>query len=378
MAKSSKLRVMISSRCNDSFPANSKGRPLSDIRKALKTEVEALEVFGKHIIEVWINEDTPPQGGTWDSWDVCMQAVMDCDILVALSNGNAGWAQSGGDIGICHAELMTGLSGSPGKVRLISLGNVKPAKNAEGVRNRRFQDFVDKQSLFRGGTVSTETELKERVKEAVRDALVVLAQAGVRESSKGRFHSGEALDWSRLDFNARQAEMRRVLRDAMRQRAGSSEDGEHLLVRLQDVDVLCVPSAIPAALTVGAAKEMVGQPFLRDHELTPVLSRRKGTRGGPVHVIACHKNATETQATRLLGFPDATVVSAPFGIFVADGIQKVQFVFIVNCRDESTTRHGAQRFFEWLAQTGEEALVAERAQARARIAAAIARETNKA
>jgi len=365
---------MISSRCNDAFPANSKGRPLSDIRKALKAEVEALEVFGKPVVEVWINEDTPPQGGRWDSWDVCIQAVKDCDVLIALSNGNAGWAQSGGDIGICHAELMTGLTRSPGKVRLISLGNIRPTKTAEGERNRRFQEFVDKQSLFRGATVSTETELNERVKEAIRDALIALAQAGVRESSKGRFHSGEALDWSRLHFNARQAEMRRVLRDAMRQRAGSSEDGAHLFVRLGDVDVLCVPTAIPAALTVSAAKEMVGQPFLRDHELSPVLSRRKGTRGGPVHVIACHKTATEAQATRLLGFPDATVVSAPFGVFVADSVQKVQFAFIVNCRDESTTRHGAQRFFEWLAQTGEEALVAERAQARSRIVAAIAKE----
>ncbi|MCG3201471.1 MAG: hypothetical protein NFCOHLIN_01341 [Gammaproteobacteria bacterium] len=375
MAKSSKLRVMISSHCNDTFPANSKGRPLSEIRRTLKAEIEAVEVFGKPIVEVWINEDIPPQGGTWDSWDVCIQAVTQCDVLIALSNGNAGWAQSGGDIGICHAGLMTGLSRSPGKVRLISLGNVKVSKAAEGERNRRFQEYVEKQSLFRGGTVSTERELMERVKEPLRDALVALTQAGVRESSKGRFHSGEALDWSRLHFNARHAEMRRVLRDAMRQRTGSSEDGDHLFVRLRDVDVLCVPTAIPAALTVSAAKEMVGQPFLRDHELSPVLSRRKGTHGGPVHVIACHKTATEAQAIRLLGLPDATVVSAPFGVFVADGVQKVQFAFIVNCRDESTTRHGAQRFFEWLAQTGEEALVADRAQARARIVAAIARET---
>src|SRR5205085_3247372 len=112
------------------------------------------------------------------------------------------------------------------------------------------------------------------------------------------------------------------------------------------------------------AKEMVGQPFLRDHELVESL---KGSRGGPVHVIACHKTATEAQATRLLGFPDATVVSSPFGVFVADNIQKVQFAFIVNCRDETNTRHGAQRFFKWLSETGEEALVASRAIARARI-----------
>ncbi|MHB8118113.1 MAG: hypothetical protein ACYDHX_05220 [Methanothrix sp.] len=159
--------------------------------------------------------------------------------------------------------------------------------------------------------------------------------------------------------------------DAMRQRADSSDDGDHLIVKLAGMDILVVPDAIPAAITVGAAKEMVGQPFLHDHELSQVL---KGKRGGPVHVIGCHKNATEAQATKLLGFPDATVVSAPFGVFVADNIQKVQFAFIVNCRDDANTRHGVQRFFEWLEQTGEDALVADRARARAHIVSAIARE----
>jgi len=342
--------------------------------RELKKEIEALEVFGNPIIEVWINEDTPPQGGTWDSWDVCLQAVDDCDVLIVLSNGNAGWAKSGGDIGICHAELMRGLSRAPGKVRLISIGNIDTPATIEGKRNRRFQEYVNSQNLFRGGDVASEADLKARLKEAVRDALIALAQAGVRESSKGRFHSGEALDWTRLDFTSRQATMRRVLRDAMLQRSDSSEEAEHLFVRLRESDVLCVLSAIPAALTISAAKEMVGQPFLRDHVLSPVLSKHNRKRAGPVHVIACHKTATESQATRMLGFPDATVVRTPFGVFVADPVQKVQFAFIVNCRDESTTRHGVQRFFEWLEQTGEEVLVAKRAQARARIVAAIAKE----
>ena len=375
MAKSSKLRVMISSRNNDIFPVKPPGRPLSDIRKDLKTELENLTVFGKNIFEVWINESVPPQGGTWDSWDTCMLAVNDCDILIVLSNGDAGWAQSAGEIGICHAELMTGLSRSPGKVRLIELGNIAIAKNAEGERNQRFQNYVKKQSLFRGGTVKTEIELKERVREAILDAVVSLAQAGVREFGKGRFHSGDALDWSRLDFKARQAEMRRVLREAMRLRTGSADDDTNLIIKLGGLQVVVVPDAIPAAFSVSAAREMVGQPFLRDHELSAVLS--KGKRGGPVHVIGCHKTATETQASKLLGFPDATIVSGPFGVFVADNIQKVQFAFIVNCRDETTTRHGVQRFFEWLNQTGEDLLVAERAQARARIVQAVAKEVKQ-
>lgn len=365
---------MISSRCNDPFPANARGKPLSEVRKKIKQAIERQEVFGEKLFEVWINEDTPPQPGSVDSWEACLKAARECDVFIALSNGNAGWGKEGGDVGICHAELMTALSQTPGKVRLIDLGTVAPDDTAQGHRNRRFQEYVGRESLFRGGTVSSIADLEARIGEAIHDALLTLAQAGVRESSKGRFHRGEALHWSHLSFLERRSEMRRILRDAMLEKAGArkaGDEGELVFARLADTDVLLVPDAIPERLSVAPAKELVGQPFLHDHRHAPLL---RGEKGGPVHVIACHKSATETQATKLLGFPDATVVKAPFGIFVADDVQKVQFAFIVECRDETTTRHGAQRFFEWLLQSGEEGYVARRARARARIVRAIAKE----
>lgn len=374
MATSSKLRVMISSRCEDYFPTGQKKTKLSDVRKELKAEIDAMEIAGKKAFEAWINEEAPPKGGTWDSWDVCLEAVKDCNILLVICNGNAGWADGAGEIGICHAELTTGLSIAPAKVRLIALENVpvpKSPKTAEDKRNQRFQAEVSKHSLFRGGTVKTTADLKKRIKEALHDAVISLAQSGVREASRGKFHSGAALDWTRLDFVSRQTEMTRILREAILARSGSIEDSGQVLAQIGGQQILCESHAIPAALTVGAAKEMVGQPFLRDHMLAASLS---GKRGGPVHIIACHKNATETQALKLLGFPDATVVTAPFGVFVADPVQKVQFAFITNCRDETTTRHGLQRFFEWLKQTGEDGLLADRAARRARIVRAIAKE----
>ena len=214
MAKSSKLRVIISSRCTDSFPAAG-GRPLSEIRKELKQKIETLEVFGRKVFEVWINEETPPQGGTWDSWDVCLRAVKDCDILISLCNGNAGWANKSdaGGIGICHAELMTAMSQAPAKVRLVALPNLAITKTADGKRNQRFQDYVAENNRFRGATVATEIELNRRVEEALGDALIALAQSGVGESSKARFSSGQALDWSRLDFRlAPKKNARRVAR----------------------------------------------------------------------------------------------------------------------------------------------------------------------
>ncbi len=383
MPKSTKLRVMISSRCDDKFPAGPTEWPLTEIREQLKHEIEALQVFGKQLFEVWINEDAPPQGGNLDSWSVCLRAAQECDIFICLFTGYAGWANNGGSIGICHAELMAVLSTTPGKVRIIEIDEEKIAikmekslekKRSAAERNQSFKKFVKVQNLFRGGIVATVDDLKQRVKEALYDALLGLAQAGVREVSKGRFHSGQALDWSRLDFQGRRKEMTRVLREAMLKRTAAQEDGEHLIVTLADNQLLVVPDAIPAAFSVAPARDMVGQPFLYDYKFSRVLNKFKGKRGGPVHIIACHKTATEAQAMKLLGFPDATVVSAPFGIFVADDIQKVQFAFIVNCRDESTTRHGVQRFFEWLSQTGEDARVATRAQARARIVSAIAEE----
>jgi hypothetical protein len=373
MARSSKLQVMISSRCKDLFPNTAEGCSLSDIRKDLKKEIESIELFGKTVFEVWISDETPSKPGDQDSWDTCLQAVKNCDIFIALYNGNAGWAQNGGDIGICHAELSTALSLAPGKVRLIELEGVTSTFDTpDGIPNSRFQDYVKKQNLFRGKKVKNVDELKECVNEVLYDALITLAQTGVRDASKGKYHSGEALDWSRLDFKRRAEEMRRILSDVIRKNSGSSSTKEgHLFANIGGTDVLVVPHAIPSTISAGQAKEMVGQPFLNDHQFDTLLMEE---RGGPLHLIACHKNATETQATKMLGFQDATVVNAPFGVFVADNIQKVQFVFIVNCRDESTTRHGTQRFFEWLGQTGEDVFLAKRALARARIVHAIASE----
>jgi hypothetical protein len=365
---------MISSRCKENFPAVATGRSLSEIRKELKTEIEATKIFDKPAFEVWINEVTPPQRGTWDSWDTCIEAVKDCDVLISLYNGHAGWGSTSSDIGICHAELMTGLEQAPGKIRLINLGNIAEAKtNEEKQRNERFDKYVNTQNLFRGGEVHSIDDLKQRVKEAIYDALINLTQSGVREASKGKFHSGESLQWSRLNYKERQEKMCRVLIDAITKRPNSKEDGNVLFASLGGKEVLFIPNAIPDSISVSQAKEMVGQPFLRDHEYHDVIS---DNQGGPVHIIACHKGATEIQAKKLLGFPDATVVNAPFGVFVADNIQKVQFVFIVNCRDETTTRYGVQRFFEWLEQNGEDMLLAARALARTRIIKAIAKESS--
>jgi hypothetical protein len=51
---------------------------------------------------------------------------------------------------------MRALSQAPGKVRLIAIGDIAITKTDEGVRNKRFQEYVLLQSLFRDCIVSTE------------------------------------------------------------------------------------------------------------------------------------------------------------------------------------------------------------------------------
>lgn len=365
---------MLSSRCNDAFPpAHTKAsQTLSEIRKELKKDIEGFRIFGKKLFDVWINEDAAPAPGTVDSWEKCLGEVRDCDVLIVLSNGNAGWAKTAGDIGICHAEYMEGLSTARGKVWLIALGDIKVTSDDQGRRNQRFQEYVATQTPFRGGEVKTIAELKGRVKDALVDALVTMTRRGVHDSGSSRFDMGKALDWSRLGFKERKAEMETVLKSAIGDRKGSKRLSEGVVTQIAGEGVLVVCHAIPAALGISAARELVGQPFLRDHELVGSLGIGVG---GPLHIIACQKSATEAQAIGLLGFPDATIVSGPFGIYVADKVQKVQFVFLVNCRDEARTRHATQRFLEWLEQTGEDELLRARAAARSRIIKAIAAET---
>lgn len=84
-------------------------------------------------------------------------------------------------------------------------------------------------------------------------------------------------------------------------------------------------------------------------------------------MIACQKSVSESQAVRQLGFPDAVVVSAPFGVYVADDVQKIQMAFIANCRDETTTKENVQAFLNWLNDHGEAKYLVQRAQKRRQI-----------
>ena len=87
---------------------------------------------------------------------------------------------------------MEGLRSAQAKVRLVALPTVAGAQGSAGERNRRFQDYLSRQSAFRGGEVKTAADAKKRVFEALSDAVVSLTQRGVQATASTRFDVGAA------------------------------------------------------------------------------------------------------------------------------------------------------------------------------------------
>ena len=137
----------------------------------------------------------------------------------------------------------------------------------------------------------------------------------------------------------------------------------------EEHSILVKCHAVPDSMTVSAAKEMIGQPFLHDYKDNNFLG---DNYVGTVHLIACYSKVTEAQTRKLIGCPDVMIVSPPFGIYAVEHIQKIQLVLISNCRDDTSTRNGVQRFFTWLEQSGESDDMLKRAIYRTKIIKTIA------
>ena len=361
-----KIKIMISSQCKRQFPDG--GRTLTALRQDLRDRIEAQTLFGHKLFEVWINEDSPGRGTDINSWDACLAEVRKADILIVLNAAHGGWAPSDGDIGICHAELMTAHNASPAKIRIIPLSSTQPMADELATTNARFKAYVDRINPF-APSVKTEAELFDAVEKAVADAVASLVGLGVREAGKGGFSLGDALAWSRLSFEERAERMRSTMVSALVESGGTAQGTAGVAVKIAGGKVMVQPHAAPASLSVAQAREYVGRPFLTDHGATPSYGR--GIHG-PLHVIACQTGITSAQARTLLGFPDATIVTPGFGIFVADEVQQIQFALLRDCRDDTSTRSAVHRLLGWLVESGEDQLVLERAKRRRIIADTIA------
>jgi hypothetical protein len=371
MADPRKIKVMISSRGESTVAFDDGRMKLATLRKEIKRQLEGLELFGEPLFEVTINEEASSDWGINDFWAWSLEQVDEHDLILVIYNGDSGFAFADDDVGICHAELMQAMNFAPAKVRMVTVPWIKPAGRSKA-RNESFQEYVNKLGLF-SPPKATLDDARAAVLDALRAGIDKLIELGVIKAAQSEFVDRSSLQWDLLDFAQRQAAMTGTLHKALKGRAGASayQQGVALEVFRRSVAFHC--TAVPAAMGVPAAREMVGQPFLEDYRHVEEI-KAAGAIGGPVHLIACHKGVTESQAMKMLGFPDATIVTTDFGVYVADRVNKIQMVFIRNCRNATTTRHGVQRMFDWLERAGEAERLARRAKSRLRIVSAVAAE----
>lgn len=373
------LKLMISSRCDATKLLDDNGNQvsLSDARKEWKVAIERETYLGRKLVSVWINEEEVADQGS-DSWDECLRQASDCDLFVSIFDGSAGWQdRRNPGIGICHAEFDAAFGQAPEKVRVIKLANAKATPGAD----MSFLNALTKANLFqtvvakRDDKFAKKSDLTKAVEKVVRELLLRLAHAGAAELNRSGPNIGQALDWSRMNFQQRADAIKASITKALSNRpsATANAGGEITVVKLDGTDVAMVSHAIPAAFGVSAAKEMTGQPFLRDHEYMADFKDDEDI-SGPIHIIGCSKTVTEAQAIALLGFPDATIVSGSFGIYVADNVQKIQMCLVANCRDAASTTHGVQRMFDWLDRSGESDHLLRRAKSRRKIVDALIAE----
>ena len=368
------LRVMLSSRNRDSIPFPTGKKPtLTEIRTDLKKTIESIKFGSSKLFDVWINEDARPAAGTEDWWQHCLNQAEEADIVIVLYNGVAGDSKTGSDIGICHAELEAAMRAGSARVHLVELPDCsgKATKSVKKI-DAGFHEYINDLGLFRGASAKAVDEVTARVMEALTSAVSTLTRRGRSSAQKDKYDRGQALEWHRLSFVERQTTMRSALKEALLAGHLATDLGADLVqLRVDLKPILIQVSAVPGAMTVSEARELLGRPHLRDHLLQDDLAKAKRTLG-PLHVIACHRAVTESQALKILGFPDAVTITSGFGVFVADNVQMAQLVFLRECRDKTALRQSTQLFMDWLNTSGEGHEIIRRATSRKEVVKVIA------
>jgi len=372
------LEVMISSRCRTMIRRDSSNssESMTDLRRRAKAALSTtFRVSDDGLFDVWINEDERRQAASETWYSASEKRARRSEIVLVLFTGDSG-SRLAGNLGVCHAEFVSAMEDTPSKVRVIDL---RPAVVVPGDVDDAFVADVDGRSLITE-TAGTGDEAVERLCGQALAAVQTLSHAGALDLRR-RSKSGSEIEWDRLSFDDRKVRMEATVAEALEQVLPESAPvaspapahGRAVTGRVGPRPVLFVCHGAPAGLSLATSREMVGQPFLRDHLYADLLDpKRRGGMVGPVHVIASPQAVTESQARRLLGFPDATVVKDTWGIWVSDALQRIQLLLIDRCTSGSSTTARVQQAFSWLHTSGEEDTLASRAERRAGIVVAMA------
>lgn len=364
--KPKKIKLMISSRCSDLIKIGKDEITFTDLRDYVLKELEKETFLGDPIFDVVISEKIiAPADDT--SWNKCLKEIVDSDIILVWFSGHEGYKDKGKSIGICFAEYIEALQSNPFKVYILDFRKLKLlfADKKEIKDTVKFEsEFaleVSKKDKWLQKTEITKCTSLVDLKVEVRDKCYAIIRAGITnfvlsgsQTLRQLNHQfGEGLQWSKLNYRFRQEAIKHYLQKSINKFLAEPD--------FKQMQNACKLHALPDAMSVAEARELVGRPFLND------LVHLAAKSIGPIHFIGVYKNATESQLRDVIGHQDVAIIQESFGFYVWDLVNHIQLVYITNCKDPEVTILRTQEFFTWLRMHSETNYVIDRATRRLEI-----------
>jgi hypothetical protein len=355
-----KLRIFLSSRVKSAFTKLDKNYKLTDLRLNLRKTFEEEIFLGEHIFDIIINENNFRADFTKNSFDNCLSTMLSCNIIIILYNGEAGWsAKDVKTAGICHEEFNLAIekfSGLTYALNLTHYFDVEQFKLDE--KNKAFiKAFEDWNKSYEEIKVTTVKGLEETVVRQIKSFILDAMEKAFLTRKEEVFTDteyGATLDWSKLTYHERQSKMIHRLEPAIQSVPAFR-------------DILKKFHAIPDNMSVADARNLIGRPFVEEHEFI----KKKIETSGVIHFVVVYGNATEIQVKNLVGYPDLVVIKGTFGYYLWEKNTHIQMFFLIACNNPQKIDRRLNQLINWLRESQEQPKIMVRAHARHLILSAI-------
>ncbi len=364
--KPRKIKVMISSRCSDLIKVGKSEISFTDLRDYTLEELEKEKFLGHDIFDVVISEKIiEPADDT--SWSKCLKEIKDSDIVLVWFTGHEGYKDKGKTIGICYAEFIEASQSNPSKVFLLDFRKLNllysdKTEIKKDVKDKsdfaldvvRRDKWIQKVELSKVTSIDElKREALQKSKDIIRAGITDFVLSGSSNLRQANHQFGEGLQWAKLNYRFRLEAIKHYVQKAVNNFLAQPD--------FKPIMNSCIVHALPDAMSITEARELVGRPYLKDLEYLTSL------KSGPIHIIGVYKNATEGQLRDIIGHQDVAIIQENFGFYVWDLVNHIQLVYLTNCRDPELTLLKTQEYFTWLRIHDETKYVVDRAQRRIEI-----------
>ena len=360
-----KLKIFLSSRVNSRSNSDSRDQSftLGELRTFLKNELEEETLFTEKIWDVVIHETDFDSPIAKDAFGNCMDKMRECNVIIILYNGEAGWGTVDESNGICHEEFLVAVHEFSEMTFMFDLRkyfNISEDDPRLLNKNKNFDNDVTRMFPHKESpseNFQTTTELFQFAFQQIKKYLLKAIELSFTTQKRIVSASsvfGETLDWSKLNYPEREIELKNMLKKAF----STLSEFENILKAYH---------AIPDHMSVSDARNRIGRPFVYEHKLLegrPEIS-------GIIHFIGVYGNATEIQAKSLVGYPDITVIKGAFGFYLWEKNVHIQIFFLRNCINPQTVRTRLTEVNNWLNGSREKSRILIRSEARFSILKAI-------